>query len=152
MDWPNNRNETRSFLFVINLLNSSDLLHPLSRVVAITDLLQILFQLTVYNLWIHWTQNRDQTRRFLFVMNFLNRDNLLLLLSGVVAVTDFRQFFFKLSTCDWLNDAYSRGFAFNQSQMIPTKLKKHLKQICYCYDAREQKQQIIPISITSDTF
>ena len=36
-----------------------------------------------------------------------------------------------------------RGFAFSQSQVIHTKLKKNLEQIHYCYDARERKQQII---------
>ena len=34
---------------------------------------------------------------------------------------------------------------FNQFQVIYTELKKNLKQICYCYDSREQKEQIISI-------
>ena len=37
MDWKNNRDQTRSFLFVINFLNINNLLFPLSGFVAMTD-------------------------------------------------------------------------------------------------------------------
>ena len=55
-----NREQTRSFLIVINFLSSSNLLLSLSGVVAITDLLQIFSQLREYHLWL--TERKTATR------------------------------------------------------------------------------------------
>ena len=75
-----------------------------------------------------YTNNRDQNRSFLFVINFSNSSNLFLSFSGVVQIG---------------NDGSDHGFTFNQSHVIYTSLKKNLKQICYCYDSRERSTKLL---------
>ena len=86
---------------------------------------------------IDWTTNRDQTRYFLFVIYFFNHKNLLLPISGYVAMTDLLQFFFEFS----MNHTLLNGRKIATRCAVSYLLQNFQIKRTRCFQPRDTQQR-----------